>query len=84
VSYALLVKAFVPGGRVDDGTLILAVLGFVPGAALHAILSALPILAREPRWARVLAERWHLVLYAYLVSVVFLVELLLVSVLGLA
>jgi hypothetical protein len=69
---------------VPDGTLGLTLLAFLPGAAMYGITSGLPALAAQPRFAPVLRERWHLVILAYAVFVVVLVELLLVSVLGLA
>jgi hypothetical protein len=83
-AYVLVVRALVPAGYVTEATLVLTLVGFVPGAAMYAAGSALPLLARQERLAPILAERWHLVVLGYAVSVMVLVELLLVSVLGIA
>jgi hypothetical protein len=84
VAYVVAARVYLPGGHVPDGTLGLTLLAFVPGAAIYGITSGLPALAAQPRFTTVLRERWHLVILAYAVFVVVLVELLLVSVLGLA
>lgn len=84
VAYVVAVRILVPGGQVAGATLSLTLAGFIPGAAMSGLQAILPILARHERSARRLAERWHLVIVAYAISVMVLVELLLVSVLGLA
>ena len=84
IAYIVLVRTFVPGGRAPDGTLILALVAFVPGAVMYGMGTGLPLLADQPRFATMLRRSWHLVVLAYAVSVVVIVELLLVSVLGFA
>jgi hypothetical protein len=58
-------------------------MAFIPGALMYGVSSALPAMAQS-RFGPALQRRWHLVVLAYAVFVVVLVELLLVSVLGLA
>jgi len=82
--YVFVVRAFVPGGHAPDGTLALALIAFIPGAVMYGVGTGLPLIADQPRFAQVLRERIHLVVLAYAVSVVVIVELLLVSVIGLA
>ncbi len=84
VAYVVAVRLLVPGGVVPGATLTLTLVGFIPGAAMSGLLAILPILAGHERLGRVLAERWHLVIVGYTISVMVLVELLLVSVLGIA
>jgi hypothetical protein len=84
IAYVVVVRTLVPGGHAPDGTLILALVAFVPGAVMYGVGTGLPLLADQPRFAPMLHRRWHLVVLAYAVSVVVIVELLLVSVLGLA
>jgi len=83
VAYVVVVRVLIPGGHVPDGTLVLTLMAFLPGAVMYGVASALPAVAQS-RLAPMLQERWHLVVLAYAVIVVVLVELLLVSVLGLA
>lgn len=84
IAYVVAVRILVPGGRAPDGTLALTLLAFLPGALMYGIVSALPTLAAHPRLVPILQQRWHLVVLSYATFVVILVELLLVSVLGLA
>ena len=84
VVYVVVGRAFMPDGRFPDGTLALTMLAFLPGALMYGVATGLPAFATQARFAAVLHERWHLVVLAYAVFVVILVELLLVSVLGLA
>lgn len=84
IAYVVAVRLLVPGGHVAGATLVLTLVGFIPGAAMSGVQAVLPILARHERLSRLFAERWHLVIVAYTVSVMVLIELLLVSVLGVA
>lgn len=84
VGYVAGVQTLVPGGRVADGTVILAILALVPGTLMHAVSAALPMAMNHPRLVAVLNDRFHLVVLAYAVSVIVILQLLLMSVLGLA
>ena len=66
-----------------ESALGLTLVAFVPGLVAHVIQSILPILAREPRLAPILARRWHLFVIGYAQSVVVLVCFLEAAVLGL-
>ena len=70
--------------RVADSTLVLTLMGFIPGVLAHGALSILPVLARFERPSAILAERAHLLILGYTQSVMVLVYFLLLSVLGLA
>lgn len=83
-AYVVVARVFMPDGRFPDGTLALTLLAFLPGAVMYGVATGLPVFATQPRWAETLSQRWHLVVLAYAVFVVVLVELLLVSVLGFA
>jgi len=84
VAYVVVARTFMPDGRFPDGTLALTLLAFLPGAAMYGVATGLPAFATQARFATVLQERWHLAVLAYATFVVILVELLLVSVVGLA
>jgi hypothetical protein len=82
--YVIVVRTALAEGRVEGGTLALTLTGFVPGALMYGLQSALPIAARDARLGPILAERWHLVILGYAMAVIVLVAFLLVSVIGLA
>lgn len=84
VGYVLAVHALVPGGHVADGTHMLTLAAFVPGVVMHAVAGALPALATQLRIAAFLADRLHLIVLAYAMSVIVVLQLLLMSVLGFA
>jgi hypothetical protein len=70
--------------RVPDATLALTIVGFIPGVFAQGVLAIMPILARSDRINGILAERAHLLILSYAVSVMVLIYFLLLSVLGLA
>jgi hypothetical protein len=67
-----------------DATLALALVAFIPGVIAYLGQAILPIAARDPRYAPILAERWHLALLGYAQSVIVLVCFLEAAVLGFA
>jgi hypothetical protein len=75
--------AVVPDLRADDATLALTVTAFLIGVPAYLALSALPIAARNTRYAPVLAERGHLGIIAYAQAATVMIGFLLLAVLGL-
>jgi hypothetical protein len=57
---------------------------FIAGVPAYGAMTVLPILARGPRLAPILAERWHLAVIAYAQGVTVPIGFLLLAVLGLA
>lgn len=84
VAYAIVVGAIAPTLRSEGSTLGLTIVAFVAGVPAYVGMTLLPIAARRPGVARVLADRWHLAVIAYAEGVTVLIGFLLLAVLGLA
>lgn len=65
LAYALVVNILVPSLRSPEATLHLTVLAFLVGVPAYGAMTVLPIAAHRPRWAPVLADRWHLAILGY-------------------
>lgn len=83
-SYALVVNVLAPDLRSPDATLHLTVLAFLIGVPAYGAMTVLPIAAHRPRWAPVLADRWHLAIIGYAQAVTVMIGFMLLAVLGLA
>jgi hypothetical protein len=84
LAYAFTIGALAPGLRSPEATLALTVVAFVGGVTAYIAMTILPIAARRPRLAAILADRWHLAVIAYAQGVTVLIGFLLLGILGLA
>jgi hypothetical protein len=72
------------GLRSADSLLALTIAAFVIGALVFALISALPVVARQPRMAPSLVRSAPYLMLAYAQGVIVLVAFLLLAVVGLA
>jgi len=84
LAFALTAGVVAPSLRSAESTLGLTIVAFIAGVPASGAMTVLPILARRPALARILAERWHLAIVAYAQGVTVLIGFLLLAVLGLA
>ena len=84
LAFALTAGVVAPSLRSAESTLGLTIVAFIAGVPAYGAMTVLPILARRPALARILAERWHLAIVAYAQGVTVLIGFLLLAVLGLA